>query len=48
MEQLTDLATVFFGMGIFPANCAFRDRHYHVGVWEGSSVSLQGYLAPPT
>ena len=44
MEPLTDLATVFFGLGIFPANCALRDESYHVGVWETWRIATQGYL----
>jgi tetratricopeptide (TPR) repeat protein len=48
LEQLTDLTTVYFGMGIFPANCAFRDKSYHAANWQGWSISRQGYLDPPT
>ena len=47
MEPLTDLATVFFGLGIFSANALLRDRSSHVGNWETWSTSRQGYLAAP-
>jgi tetratricopeptide (TPR) repeat protein len=47
LEPLTDLATVYFGMGIFVANASLRDRNYHVGNWEVWSVSRQGYLTAP-
>lgn len=46
-EPLTDLATVYFGMGIFVANATVRDKSYHVGTWEGWSISRQGYLTAP-
>jgi tetratricopeptide (TPR) repeat protein len=46
-EPLTDLATVYFGMGIFTANASLRDRNYHVANWEGWSISRQGYLSGP-
>lgn len=46
-EPLTDLATVYFGMGIFIANATVRDKSYHVGTWEGWSISRQGYLTAP-
>jgi hypothetical protein len=46
-EPLTDLATVYFGMGIFVANATLRDKSYHVGNWEGWSISRQGYLTAP-
>ena len=46
-EPLTDLATVYFGMGIFTANACLRDKAYHVGNWEHWSISRQGYLTSP-
>lgn len=46
-EPLTDLATVYFGMGIFTANASLRTRSYHWGGWESWSVSRQGYLVAP-
>ncbi len=47
-EPLTDLATIFFGMGVFTANASLRDKSYHAGNWEGWSISRQGYLTAPT
>jgi tetratricopeptide (TPR) repeat protein len=46
-EPLTDLATVYFGMGIFIANATLRDKSYHLGNWEGWIISRQGYLTAP-
>jgi len=46
-EPLTDLATVYFGMGIFTANAMLRDKSYRDGNWEGWSISRQGYLTAP-
>ena len=46
-EPLTDLATVYFGMGIFTANATLRDKNYRFGNWEGWSISRQGYLPAP-
>jgi hypothetical protein len=34
-------------MGIFVANATLRDKSYHVGNWEGWSISRQGYLTAP-
>jgi tetratricopeptide (TPR) repeat protein len=45
-ELLTDLTTVFFGMGIFTANVAFRDKSFHTGNVHGWTMSKQGYLTP--
>ncbi|NQT38457.1 MAG: tetratricopeptide repeat protein [Planctomycetes bacterium] len=46
-EPLTDLLTVFFGLGVFPANSVVTDNAYHSGNWEYWSISRQGYLSAP-
>ncbi len=46
-EPLTDLLTVFFGMGVMNANAVVRDRNYRVGNLEGWSIRRQGYLTMP-
>ncbi len=46
-EPLTDLLTVFLGVGIFPANSVIRDVNWHSGNMEGWSISRQGYLTAP-
>jgi Tfp pilus assembly protein PilF len=46
LELLTDLTTVFFGMGVLGANVALRQRNYSSGVLEGWTISRQGYLPP--
>jgi len=43
-EPLTDLFTVFQGLGALTANAFLRDTSYHVGNWEGWSISRFGYL----
>ncbi len=43
-EPLTDLATVFFGLGIFTANVCLRDTQWSQSGWHGWSVSRRGYL----
>lgn len=46
-EMLTDLTTVFFGLGIFTANTAFRFSQWQTSdkhVWQ---TSQQGYLSEP-
>lgn len=45
MEPMTDLATVFCGMGIFNANSAIRYRHVADGTWRGWSVDRLGYTS---
>lgn len=47
MEPLTDLITVFRGLGIFTANSAFKFSQYSDGSRAGWSVSRQGYLSEP-
>ena len=46
-EAVTDLATVFFGMGVFTANVSLRDRSTRRGNLEFWSISRQGYLTDP-
>lgn len=43
-EPLTDLLTVFLGMGIFTANSTIRDRGWSSGVWAGWKTQRLGYL----
>ena len=44
-EPLTDLATIYFGMGIFTANASLRqDKTTRAGNSESWSISRQGYL----
>ena len=43
-EPLTDLATVFFGLGIFNANGVISDVQWSTGEWSGWSVGKHGYL----
>jgi hypothetical protein len=44
MEPLTDLTTVFLGMGIFNANCAVRFKQWQDNRKIGWSMKQQGYL----
>jgi hypothetical protein len=44
MEPLTDLVTVFLGLGIFTANSARRFRQYQNDTRRGWSMSRLGYL----
>src|SRR5262249_14673197 len=43
-EPLTDLLTVFLGLGIFTANCAGRFRQYQDEARQGWSMQRLGYL----
>jgi hypothetical protein len=43
-EPLTDLLTVYFGLGIFAANNAIREVNWRSGNVEGWSLSRQGYM----
>jgi hypothetical protein len=47
MEPMTDLATVFLGMGIFTANCAARFEQHQDERKIGWSTSRLGYLPEP-
>jgi hypothetical protein len=44
LERLTDLTTVFCGMGIFCANAALREKTARDGQWSWWSLQKQGYL----
>ena len=46
-EPLTDLLTVFFGMGVFTANSVIRESSWREGHFSGWSMGRQGYLAMP-
>jgi hypothetical protein len=46
-EPLTDLLTVFFGLGVFTANTVIREKHWNEGQYSGWSVGRQGYLGMP-
>ena len=46
-EQLTDLLTVFLGVGIFNANAVVRDLTIRAGTYEAWSIGRQGYLTMP-
>ncbi|MEX0704512.1 MAG: hypothetical protein WD069_20590 [Planctomycetales bacterium] len=46
-EPLTDLLTVFLGMGVFTANAVLREDYWHAGVVSGWSMSRRGYLDMP-
>lgn len=43
-EPVTDLLTVFLGLGIFNANTTFHSKNYRAGHLEAWSVSTRGYL----
>jgi hypothetical protein len=43
-EPLTDLTTVFFGLGVFNANSAFRFDQWSQGNWHGWKAATLGYL----
>lgn len=44
-ERLTDLLTVYMGLGIFPANSVVHESHWRQGQWSGWSVGKRGYLS---
>ena len=44
-EELTDLLTVFLGLGIFPANSVLQESNWTDGQWSGWSVGRSGYLS---
>jgi hypothetical protein len=46
-EPLTDLLTVFLGLGIFTANSVIREHYWTAGGYSGWSVGKQGYLTGP-
>jgi hypothetical protein len=46
-ELLTDLFTVYDGLGVFTANAAFRFGQWQYGGWHGWSAERHGYLSEP-
>ena len=46
-EPLTDLLTVFFGMGLFTANSVIRENYWNAGGISGWSMGRRGYLTMP-
>jgi hypothetical protein len=46
-EPLTDLLTVFLGLGIFTANSVLRENYWHAGAVSGWSMGRSGYLTMP-
>jgi hypothetical protein len=46
-EPLTDLLTVFLGMGVFTANAVIREENWHSGLISGWSMGRRGYLTMP-
>jgi len=46
-EPLTDLLTVFFGLGVFTANAAFEYRREPRGDYSHRRASRLGYLTEP-
>jgi hypothetical protein len=46
-EPLTDLLTVFLGMGVFTANSVIRENYWHAGAVSGWDMGRQGYLTMP-
>ena len=43
-EQLTDLVTVFLGLGILTANAVIHEDYWHSGHFSGWSMGRRGYL----
>lgn len=46
-EPLTDLLTVYLGLGIFAANSVIREHFWHAGTVAGWSMRRWGYLSIP-
>jgi hypothetical protein len=46
-EPLTDLLTVYFGMGVFSANSVIREHYWQAGQVSGWSMGRRGYLGMP-
>jgi hypothetical protein len=46
-EPLTDLLTVFLGLGIFSANAVIHEHYWHAGEVSGWSMGRRGYLGMP-
>jgi hypothetical protein len=46
-EPLTDLLTVYLGVGVFRANSVIREHYWHAGQVSGWSMARRGYLGMP-
>jgi hypothetical protein len=46
-EPLTDLLTVFLGLGVFTANSVIREQYWHEGYSAGWKMGRRGYLSMP-
>lgn len=46
-EPLTDLLTVYLGLGVFTANSVIREKYWHAGQVSGWSMGRRGYLGMP-
>jgi len=46
-EPLTDLLTVFLGLGVITANATIREKYWHVGNHSGWQMGRRGYLGMP-
>jgi hypothetical protein len=46
-EPLTDLTTVFLGLGIFTANSVVHESRWSADGWSGWRIGRQGYLSEP-
>jgi hypothetical protein len=46
-EPVTDLLTVYFGMGVFTANSVIREHYWDLGQVSGWSMGRRGYLGMP-
>ena len=46
MEALTDLTTIFLGLGIFTSNTLLRRHGWTEGNVEGWRVQRKGYISP--
>lgn len=46
-EPLTDLLTVFLGLGVIAANAVIREKYWHEGQYSGWSIGRSGYLTMP-
>ncbi len=46
-EPLTDLLTVYLGLGLFTANAVIREQYWHAGAVSGWRMGRRGYLSMP-
>jgi hypothetical protein len=46
-ELLTDVLTVFLGLGLFTANATVREAYWRHGHWEGWTIGRHGYMTQP-